>query len=401
MELCRGNELDDFRVQQRHAHAAAPPPDLLAEEEDLEGLMEPTAAEEEATAMMLMEEQDPRSLRAHVGARPHAATRVDYAASLLRAQVATMWASEFCAARELGQQVRHLRYRPYLVRWLIGMCEDYGFGATTANLSVCYLDRVLSTKRVPRTSLQLVGLAAVLIAAKFEEREARVPKLEDLVECAQGAYSLTSVRRMEVAVLHCLDWRLSHVTCAHFLEYFLATLIHRADATGQETINGAAWTERNLQFFSSFAGYFHSLCLQDWTLSCSQAPSLVAAGILAAAREHLNVAPLWPPMLEKLTRYSEGEVREVMNTVLRLFEEASQADSDEEMAENDTSAVAPATPEGGHGTPVARASHDGSGAAAAAEATKFAIRSLESSEPSPKGPLEAWSEQRFRLNDNQ
>lgn len=56
--------------------------------------------------------------------------------------------------------------RVILVDWLVEVVQEYKLGSETLHLAVNYLDRFLSyTTFIKRNKLQLVGTAALLIAA--------------------------------------------------------------------------------------------------------------------------------------------------------------------------------------------------------------------------------------------
>lgn len=55
--------------------------------------------------------------------------------------------------------------RVILVDWLVEVAEEYKLCSETIYLAVNYLDRFLSCMSVLRAKLQLVGTAAILLAA--------------------------------------------------------------------------------------------------------------------------------------------------------------------------------------------------------------------------------------------
>jgi len=61
---------------------------------------------------------------------------------------------------------RHMKYRTTLIEWILEVCADFGFGPTTADLAVQYMDRVLSKVNVPKTSLQLVAMCCLEVAGR-------------------------------------------------------------------------------------------------------------------------------------------------------------------------------------------------------------------------------------------
>lgn len=62
----------------------------------------------------------------------------------------------------------------------------------TLFLAVSYLDRYLSTHRVMRSRLQLVGVTCLLLAAKYEEIYA--PNIEEFCYITDNTYSRGDVR---------------------------------------------------------------------------------------------------------------------------------------------------------------------------------------------------------------
>lgn len=55
--------------------------------------------------------------------------------------------------------------RSILIDWLVEVAEEYRLQDETLYLSISYIDRFLSYMSVVRTKLQLVGTAAMFIAA--------------------------------------------------------------------------------------------------------------------------------------------------------------------------------------------------------------------------------------------
>jgi cyclin-A len=55
--------------------------------------------------------------------------------------------------------------RAILVDWLVEVSEEYKLVADTLYLAVYYIDRFLSANALGRDKLQLLGVAAMLVAA--------------------------------------------------------------------------------------------------------------------------------------------------------------------------------------------------------------------------------------------
>ena len=98
-----------------------------------------------------------------------------------------------------------------LARQPIGTCLDHQAPPLDSVLTVCLIDQYLDRRPVPRRHLQLVEVAASLIAAKFEE----IPsKVQVFVYITADAYLI----QKEIWILAPLELRISTSTAAHFLE---------------------------------------------------------------------------------------------------------------------------------------------------------------------------------------
>lgn len=69
------------------------------------------------------------------------------------------------------------------------------------------MDRYLSAKSVPLSELQLVGVAALYIAAKFEETY-QVPQVKHLTRACAEQYSKSQVLAAEADIVSVLNFDL-------------------------------------------------------------------------------------------------------------------------------------------------------------------------------------------------
>lgn len=71
--------------------------------------------------------------------------------------------------------------------------------AETLHLSVYLVDTVLAHVKVEKADLQLVGMACMLVACKFEEMY--VPDIKDFEYIADNAFTKQQIIKMEIKVL--------------------------------------------------------------------------------------------------------------------------------------------------------------------------------------------------------
>merc|ERR1719401_367296 len=117
-----------------------------------------------------------------------------------------------------GQADVNHKMRAILVDWLVEVHMKYKLKTETLFLTVNLLDRFLEVQQVQRKRLQLAGVTATLVAAKFEE--IYPPEVADFVWITDGAYTKEDILGMEVVMLTRLEFVLCVPTVAHFFERY-------------------------------------------------------------------------------------------------------------------------------------------------------------------------------------
>lgn len=112
--------------------------------------------------------------------------------------------------------------RPYLIDFLIEAHAAFSLLPETLFLTVNLLDRYCSKRVVYKQHYQLVGCAALLIAAKYGDKKDRVPQINELNNMCCGLYDAGMFTQMEMHVLNTLDWTIGHPTVDCFTQLIVA-----------------------------------------------------------------------------------------------------------------------------------------------------------------------------------
>jgi hypothetical protein len=112
--------------------------------------------------------------------------------------------------------------RPYLIDFLIEAHAAFGLLPETLFLTVNLLDRYCSKRVVYKQHYQLVGCAALLIAAKYGDKKDRVPQINELNNMCCGLYDSGMFTQMEMHVLNTLEWTIGHPTVDFFTQLIVA-----------------------------------------------------------------------------------------------------------------------------------------------------------------------------------
>ncbi|KAI0079595.1 cyclin [Panus rudis PR-1116 ss-1] len=107
--------------------------------------------------------------------------------------------------------------RPCLVDFLVEIHFTFRLRPETLYLTLNIIDRYVSRRIVYVKHYQLVGCAALWIAAKFEDAKERVPTVQDLAQICRDTYDESAFIQMEGHVLSTIQWTLGHPTAESWL----------------------------------------------------------------------------------------------------------------------------------------------------------------------------------------
>jgi len=109
------------------------------------------------------------------------------------------------------------KMRGVLLDWLTEVHLQFKLLQETLYMTVAIIDRFLQVEglTIRRNKLQLVGVAAMLIASKVEEMYA--PEINDFVYITDNAYTATEIRALEIRILSTINFGLGRPLPLHFL----------------------------------------------------------------------------------------------------------------------------------------------------------------------------------------
>ncbi|XP_051946613.1 G2/mitotic-specific cyclin-B2 [Xyrauchen texanus] len=186
------------------------------------------------------------------------------------------------------------RMRALLVDWLIQVHSRFQLLQETLYMTVAILDRFLQVQPVTRKKLQLVGVTAMLIACKYEERH--VPMIGDFAYIADDAFTKAQIREMEMLILSELKFELGRPLPLHFLR--------RASKAGY------ADAEKH-----TLAKYFLELTLLDYDM-VHYHPSETAAAALCLSQLVLD-GQKWSSTQQHYSTYDETHLKPIMQHIAK------------------------------------------------------------------------------------
>lgn len=205
---------------------------------------------------------------------------------------------------EVTPKMRHI-----LVDWINEVHLQFKLETETYHMAVSIIDRYLQvTPNVQRSKLQLVGVTALFLAAKYEELYP--PEINDFVYITSDTYTKQQIIEMELKIFKALDFNLSVPQCIHFLRRFTK----------------AAKSNENQHLL---AKYVMELTSMDYTMAHFK-PSEVAAASLFLAIQLLpidgrNGASAWTPTLVFYSKYDVEHLMPIVKRMASLLKSAPTA----------------------------------------------------------------------------
>ncbi|KAA0146112.1 hypothetical protein FNF31_07856 [Cafeteria roenbergensis] len=196
-----------------------------------------------------------------------------------------------------------LLHRRGMVDWICEACETYRLARTTAHVACEMMDRFCAVDEVPTHRLALVSLAAIQIAAKYEEQEEDVPPVRELIKRSGHPIPEAQLHQMEVLMLTAADWCCTAVTPMHFV-----TLLASRGVVFPDDVDLSG--KHRSEHVGRFMDFFADLCCQDYAFAACR-PSAVAGAIVLASRRALRFRNVWHARLPEVLDASVHEVAAV------------------------------------------------------------------------------------------
>ena len=167
---------------------------------------------------------------------------------------------------------------------------------------VTLVDRYLSAREAHLSELQLIGAAALFIAAKFEETY-QVPQMKHLLSACAGQYTNVQLLNMEADMVNVFGFDLIVNSSYKFYEPLakIAGLEAKNTHLGQYVLELAMTKPK-------FLGY---------------PPSLLASACIYLIKKIRKCDQAWGDKLTELVGYKESELKSCAKELCSLLEEAS------------------------------------------------------------------------------
>ena len=195
-------------------------------------------------------------------------------------------------------------HRLILMDWVIELAFFLRLGQETLYHSVRMIDHVMTLRSIPKTHLQQLAVACVLVASKLEEYYPA--DVQQMVQMADNSFSCSDVYQMEARVLEVIDFH----SYGSIPMPFIDRLVRVADSIPDE--EKPKLTHMATFFVDIFIPQFHYSAL-----TCSRkAAAAVWTAICAFYGEFLKF--YWTERLKTESGYGTEDLAEITSSYLEL-----------------------------------------------------------------------------------
>ena len=134
-----------------------------------------------------------------------------------------------------------LSMRRALIEFITDLHSAYCLRPETLFLAINLMDRYASKRIIHKRHYQLVGCAALLVAAKYEDSKENQPCTSDLKRYCRDIYDIPAFNQMERHILHTLDWGMGHPTCEAWFRAFTTGIDRSFSENMKQEIERNGW----------------------------------------------------------------------------------------------------------------------------------------------------------------
>lgn len=231
------------------------------------------------------------------------------------------------------------RMREVLVDWIHAVVMKFKLRRETLFLCISIIDRFLARRSLARTQLQLVGLAAMLIASKYEELY--TPDVNDFVLIAESAYSREEILTMELLILDVLEFRFTIPASIRFMDRMLRVAhtviwgpsfpsleshareqgvnqffdaeIHPGSILSSTAVGSKAKVSRSYALCNDISNYICELVLQEY--SCLQFPAWLIGCASVVIALKVTGKSCWNNFMEEYSGIPGDRVRVCISAI--------------------------------------------------------------------------------------
>jgi len=219
--------------------------------------------------------------------------------------------------------------REGIINWMLNIGYKMNLMQTTIHKAATYFTRIIESNLLEESELEDVGMVCFLIAGKYLETPQEIESLIYTFREQIGSTDNIDVTKYEIQIMNLLHWDLHCVTPLDFLNIFKSQgIFFCSDHVSSLMTDNTCSTESLSKRLDYLLEYVTNACLKEYEFIVMD-PLIVAAGILAIARNLMGLMIMWNESLELLTTVTVNEVEECVCLITKYCGEFNIQTEDE------------------------------------------------------------------------
>eukprot|EP00347_Sterkiella_histriomuscorum_P015658 403356188 len=255
-----------------------------------------------------------------------------------------------------------MNYKKILIDWLFEVGQRFYQSNLTIHIAIAYLERAYQNnlhqtkdgKLKSESGLRLLAITCLLLASKYDELDDKIPFIIDLSKVLKKVVNInhSEVLRLETEILFSFNFELMIVTPLHFVQSILSQgcvfeysdHLTSKESTIQKSKRDSSInlkekkqiTNKVLDNLRKYAEFFADLSTHIYDLkkfNCSQ----VGLACILAARNVVNISPMWNPHLRALCNIEYKDTEKPFKILFMFYKQCFQQGSPVSQKENQIS----------------------------------------------------------------
>lgn len=190
--------------------------------------------------------------------------------------------------------------REKMLDWLLFVATKFEQTDASFHLAVNIFDRYMSSKKIDKSRLQLVGSVCLWLAAKY--CEIRVAEMHDFILVTENLFNETDMLEVESDIVNTLDFNFTVPTSLSFAQRFC------------HVVKYLLQTEKQQKRLAHLVNYYLEHCLLIYEL-VGILPSKIAAAATYAGAFWLDKDFLWDDDMKRVTGYDVEEFIDIVDII--------------------------------------------------------------------------------------
>lgn len=245
-------------------------------------------------------------------------------------------------------QSPQISWRRALVDWTCSVASKLGVGDAAAHLAIRLLDSFMGGHNIEISRLHFVCIGCLRIAAKFEEKDSRVPKVKALYSQLPVKYEArfndSEYKALEIMILDYFSWNVFLPTAKQFVDLYTLVCVQKRKmikndnsiekyqcgqiSTAPDTISRSISDQEKKLL--DFVNYFLDISLQEAELT-RKFPSQIASAVIYCSRKVCHLYPFWTVELKNVSGFSISQFEDCIYILTNIYEDALREESEKNM----------------------------------------------------------------------